>query len=1829
MSKIKIPLIAKENSMIKTSLKRIISLMLSMCIVLISLQSMFLTSVASEVDNQIKLINANNITSDGYYVFAIADIASSDQGYGQFAFSCDNTTSKSPLLMQHVKFSSTQPQVNNKIVWKVESFEEGKSIRAISVEGENSYLNINDGNATLGSRQALDLTVASDGAVRLSRTIDSKVWNLRFTNVSGGGWHSFAGGNNNYFKVYSIPKEKITDVLTDRLQEVSADKIVSGSYYTLAIPGISSNNFGVGQFALSSRTNGNTSPLMTKNIKFDKSQKSVSADIAWKIEKFGNGYSFRSCNEKDDNKAYLNVEKGNLSMGARQEISYKINEHGKITLFREIDKVTYYVRFTNSNNIGWQSGTITDTSAFTVYSVPMVMVTSNSVSQIKSDMMEDGKYYVFAIDGIDGMDQAKGQFALSGIATINPTIGMLKHIKFDEAQENLNQNVVWKYEAYGNGFSLKLLSSTSEDCYLNIDLNKSVASAKLGKRQELSIIKNSNGTAYISRKIGSVDYYIRFTGVAGVGWQAATSKSTASFKVFSIPDSVLKAAPKKVNINEIATGGKYIFAISGITSSNYGFGQFALTSERNDYTEQKLLKNLKFDESLGDVPNSIIWNAEKFEKGFAFKAEGVNGENSYLNITMENSKPCVGLGKKQALTLYGNDNGTVIISNVLDGVRHYIRFTNTKGIGWEAGKATSTASFLVYSVLDPQKEAVYEKVRASEVISGKNYVVAMTGILPTGGKRGQYAVVAENTANEEPKLMKYKLFDCSSQEVDYSLVWKIESYEKGWSFKSVGSKGDKYLNIVLNSANQPSVTLGNRQALNITQDSNGLGVISADINGKSYRIRFTGANGQGWQAGTSSSSSTMVFYRVMIDDNELDVEVPREKPLYTFATLTDMHVDYGIENEKNVIREQSQSAMNQIKKEENPDVVFITGDTISTHGSGVWSDETYNKVTSQLVEAFKNTSKDGKVMYVNGNHDYEVGLTQYNSGAYIDEANKNGVGKYTDVLYEDEQRKSNLLAYHYELYGMHFIGLNTPYNGDATIKSPLYTQEEVKWVKDVLAKLNNDEKIVVLGHYPLNNSKGMTPNYGVTNKELQDTFNKYPNLLYIYGHDHGGNFIESDTFERVTAYNADGSIEDSRDVRASGFTSCFGGSLSYYNNRYNPGALSSAQPHVVQALMVYVYEDHIDLEMKNYGQKNGDKKYLLSYTIPIKKFITSEKYSINRTNSSITDVAHKVTINDFVKGLDNQSELKIYGVDGTEIKDYNRTLRSGMMVKRFINGVEVDSLQVLVNKDAVSQNETSNKVPDSKENEMVACVDQNDNKIVVYDLNSKDWNDKSAVIWQWKPTPSLGFTGIPLYTNVTDAKLRYSSFYGGYVVLATASGGFVGIIDYETGERLYSLDTNNESNPHSMELLPNGNIVVASSTGNSLTVYASSQGDGNGYFNRAKFAGAHGVSWDPVRKVVWAIGDYEIAAFEIKGTVEQPIIEKRSDLTCALPPCKGEDGAWGHDIYPVYGTDNMYWASTVDNIYLFDTEKLTASTEFEGHDELVSKDVKSLGTEPFSGTVVRVVPNEKLTPSWNTDRVDLYIPDGAGGYKHEQRIHKNETYYKARVWYDAYSGCIAPAITTDKLDDLQVGEKVNKKLECVGDPEIEWSVVSGDMSSFGLELNAVTGEITGTPLKSGTLSLTVKAKNKYGENIKTYSIVIKDEVPSIIEGLNQTIQGGEALTVKSSAKLKDFVKVLIDEKELENKYYSVLEGPTVVTVAGEYTSTLSEGKHTISIVSLTGTATTEFVVNKASGVRPTEPPKDYPETGDYTNNTIWFAALLISGGIVIGAWLKKRKSALM
>lgn len=1554
--------------------------------------------------------------------------------------------------------------------------------------------------------------------------------------------------------------EEAADATEYVLKKVEANNLVSGEQYIF----VSHNDLddtisqSRGKWALSSANGGTEN---TRNyIKFDSAATTFQKDIIWTVEVSEDGYSFQSA----DGGQYLNYvktesEKG-VYMGEKQTFTLESYNNAYI-IKQKIEETEYYTRYSsNGGKPGWVLDTLSDrtktgSGQFDIYELNIKTEEpepdpepTEEFGLVKVDTATEtlkvGETYIFTrhIGGsnANGPVKTPGIYAVSSNfvqstkvlqSSIQSEIGTdsnngwLVPAAFD-AEKAPTKDIAWTLATDEKGGYV--LRSAESGKYLTILGSNKISVDGMRNNPEsaldftytadgIQISKTVNGTKFNVRLFGNTFHFFAqnanadtFT-VYRVTGEWPEEETPTDFSLTYVPADELKIGETYIfkwyhQLNPVIGGtgkGYGNWTLSCTPTNQWGTASVALMDAYSfNYTTDCLKKEMAF-----------IVEPGVNEEGYALRSVATG---QYLNM----SSGYLTLGDIQTLNFTVNESKRLTITRNVNDTIVKLVWNGDNGGGWmgQINNNPANGLFELFRVNGEWPEETTEEfgtkwVRAQDMELGKTYAFAFYTLIESTDKgTGKFALSSAGNGWETPQLREHIPFENTAASLTEDIAWVLEVGENGEGYALRSLDTDKYLNITA-EGNFVNLTLGDKQTLEFTYDKNNRLIIGKTINGTYYNVRFTQLYGNGWQAAEATSTRQFNVYEITGKWPELpDEETVRETPVMTIAAFSDFHIDYDQQNQERVMREKNLEILNKIKEQENPDVVLIGGDSTSDNGKKTWTEDNYKKATEQLTTSLNAVSDT--VLYVNGNHDYQAGGTVFNSGSFIDEAMKANVGAYEDVLYESADRKSNLLAYHYVIDGIHFVGLNTPYNGDGTVSGNVYTTESVEWVGTILEKIGKEEIIIFMSHYMLADTKGITAGYEISNvnganDRLKELLLDYPNLIHVYGHDHGGDdtYIHKSTFERVTPYETDGSVQSSSKIRAGSFTSSFMGSMSYYNNQYNEGALSAEQPKIVQALMIYVYADRVELEMKNYGESNGERKNLYSYSIPVLKEIASDVYTVAETY--VTDVAHQTTVKEFVADFHESDEIYVLDFQGNVITDTDRIVRTGMKVIRKANDIVYNEKTIRVNKaaddgypyliskvhmtsgektvyafdmaerivsvdivkkdrgiekgilftglygengemllgktteitesgnyelqismadypeaveyrmymvdsmdsmTALSDLETSEEeywllegmVSTDASNEMIACLDQKGQRLVVYDLNAENWNDEEAsVVWEWKPTEENWYLGSDLYTAAVDAKLRYSDFYGGYVVVTAAGGGnFVGVIDYKTGESLYSRSSTPENNVHAIELLPDGNIVAASTNSSTITIYAASTGNGNGYYKQYDFNDAHGLVWDPDLEVLWALGKFEVRAYKIGGTTAEPELILQENMRYNLPKITG------HDLYPVYGSDHLMWVTTVQEVYQFNTRTGEFTTEYEAHEAFTQlNDFKGIGTQPFSETIVAVHPDEAHSSQsdyWNSHSIDLYKRNEDGTYTHETRTSDVSSFYKVRAWYPNY-----------------------------------------------------------------------------------------------------------------------------------------------------------------------------------------------------------------------------------
>lgn len=266
--------------------------------------------------------------------------------------------------------------------------------------------------------------------------------------------------------------------------------------------------------------------------------------------------------------------------------------------------------------------------------------------------------------------------------------------------------------------------------------------------------------------------------------------------------------------------------------------------------------------------------------------------------------------------------------------------------------------------------------------------------------------------------------------------------------------------------------------------------------------------------------------------------------------------------------------------------------------------------------------------------------------------------------------------------------------------------------------------------------------------------------------------------------------------------------------------------------------------------------------------------------------------------------------------------------------------------------------------------------------------DRRPVLWSWSADAAPDLADLDpgrTWALPDEAKSRVRQ--GRRFLVTTASGGLAAVVDTTTGATVWAVDTGS-ANPHSAELLPDGNVAVAASGGGWVRLYAASLGPRSTAYAEYRLPGAHGVQWDARSRRLWALGDGTLTALRVGGTVAAPTLT--ADRSVPLP----ERG--GHDLAPVLASPGRFWVSTAAHLWRFDPSA-DRFTRVRLADERAERDIKSVGDEPGSGRLLTAAPDHAGPCAWCTSVLTLHRPDGV-------RYLPGAQLYKARWWTSWGSG---------------------------------------------------------------------------------------------------------------------------------------------------------------------------------------------------------------------------------
>ena len=270
----------------------------------------------------------------------------------------------------------------------------------------------------------------------------------------------------------------------------------------------------------------------------------------------------------------------------------------------------------------------------------------------------------------------------------------------------------------------------------------------------------------------------------------------------------------------------------------------------------------------------------------------------------------------------------------------------------------------------------------------------------------------------------------------------------------------------------------------------------------------------------------------------------------------------------------------------------------------------------------------------------------------------------------------------------------------------------------------------------------------------------------------------------------------------------------------------------------------------------------------------------------------------------------------------------------------------------------------------ILCSNQATRDVLVMDVDG-DWSKPESILWKWNPEgdPNIPADRLKRFNHIDETKV----VNGGKQILVTSSTGGMALVDVATKQSVFTGYPGGST--HSADLLPDGTIITASSTGNFLMVFTRKDGEKTAHKTfKLTFADAHGVVWDKLLGLVWAVGKEAVICCRYNFDVENPQLTIVESFPLKPNPY------WGHDLILLEKERKLLM--TGRNMLEFDT--MTGQYKLF----LKRKSVKSISIHQETGEQLVQIPKENY---WN-DTVTLLNGD------RKWTLPGNAKIYKAR-WF--------------------------------------------------------------------------------------------------------------------------------------------------------------------------------------------------------------------------------------
>ncbi|MBQ3705598.1 MAG: WD40 repeat domain-containing protein [Clostridia bacterium] len=284
---------------------------------------------------------------------------------------------------------------------------------------------------------------------------------------------------------------------------------------------------------------------------------------------------------------------------------------------------------------------------------------------------------------------------------------------------------------------------------------------------------------------------------------------------------------------------------------------------------------------------------------------------------------------------------------------------------------------------------------------------------------------------------------------------------------------------------------------------------------------------------------------------------------------------------------------------------------------------------------------------------------------------------------------------------------------------------------------------------------------------------------------------------------------------------------------------------------------------------------------------------------------------------------------------------------------------------------------------LIGLTDQQNRQITVISMDLQAY--EYTVAWHWSPSEEQGFCDTDRYTFPSDARLRRHPQHGKEVLLTCASGGFCAIAQYPTGECVWQDTLDPHDNPHAIELLPNGCVVIAASTGNFIRIYPENSNQG---YVQYDFIDAHGLLWDPDMQVLWAVGKSTLTAYEFSGSPSAPGLTERRELRVRLPIANG------HDVFASYGNPDTLWVIS-SAPFIYDKVLGKWDMDYPGSHQMLQANTKSCSS---AGSISVQTIADGTWQIWDSAALHLYDSDTDKYIE----VPLHTAVYRARIWNANY-----------------------------------------------------------------------------------------------------------------------------------------------------------------------------------------------------------------------------------